>query len=215
MATTYCLFIQHFLEMKTNFPRLNRMVNFGYFLFLGYTLLDLLLLLTIGKSTAFEMAAKFSLALPAIYVMAVIYKQNNRLFNLILLGSITLMMGAATTGIIIMAMKNGLYGDDPALLFARSIHSHQAYFQIGVMVEILLFSTALGYKSLLAEKEKNKALLQAAEARRLHDLDAVKTRLYTNITHEFRTPLTIILGMAQSLESSGGVQPADATGRSE
>ena len=81
LATTYCLFIQHFLEMKTNFPRLNRMVNFGYFLFLGYTLLDLLLLLTIGKSTAFEMAAKFSLALPAIYVMAVIYKQNNRLFN--------------------------------------------------------------------------------------------------------------------------------------
>ena len=34
------------------------------------------------------------------------------------------------------------------------------------------------------------------EARRLRELDAFKTNLYTNLTHEFRTPLTVILGMA-------------------
>ncbi|MDX1477500.1 MAG: two-component regulator propeller domain-containing protein [Saprospiraceae bacterium] len=38
--------------------------------------------------------------------------------------------------------------------------------------------------------------LEQAEARRLREMDAMKTRLYTNITHEFRTPLTVILGMA-------------------
>lgn len=37
------------------------------------------------------------------------------------------------------------------------------------------------------------------ENRRLKELDTFKTRLYTNITHEFRTPLTIILGMAQRI----------------
>lgn len=41
--------------------------------------------------------------------------------------------------------------------------------------------------------------LQKAEALRLKELDAVKTRLYTNITHEFRTPLTVILGMAHQV----------------
>ncbi|MBK8193787.1 MAG: response regulator [Lewinellaceae bacterium] len=41
-----------------------------------------------------------------------------------------------------------------------------------------------------------------AEARRLEELDAVKSRLYTNITHEFRTPLTIILGLAEQLKAS-------------
>ncbi len=33
------------------------------------------------------------------------------------------------------------------------------------------------------------------EASRLRELDAVKGRLYTNITHEFRTPISIILGI--------------------
>lgn len=42
--------------------------------------------------------------------------------------------------------------------------------------------------------------LARAEARQLKELDAVKTRLYTNITHEFRTPLTIIQGIAGRLQ---------------
>lgn len=39
------------------------------------------------------------------------------------------------------------------------------------------------------------------EARRIKELDMVKTQLYTNITHEFRTPLTVILGMAQQIKT--------------
>ena len=39
------------------------------------------------------------------------------------------------------------------------------------------------------------------KADRLKELDEVKTRLYTNITHEFRTPLTVILGMADQIEA--------------
>jgi signal transduction histidine kinase/DNA-binding response OmpR family regulator/ligand-binding sensor domain-containing protein len=51
----------------------------------------------------------------------------------------------------------------------------------------------------------NKAKLQSQlnfeilEAKRVKELDTVKTQLYTNITHEFRTPLTVILGMAQQV----------------
>ncbi len=35
------------------------------------------------------------------------------------------------------------------------------------------------------------------ETKRLKELDHFKTKLYTNITHEFRTPLTVILGVAK------------------
>lgn len=42
------------------------------------------------------------------------------------------------------------------------------------------------------------------EAKRVKELDTIKTQLYTNITHEFRTPLTIILGMAQQVVDKPG-----------
>ncbi len=38
------------------------------------------------------------------------------------------------------------------------------------------------------------------EANRLKELNQFKTRLYTNITHEFRTPLTVISGMADQIK---------------
>ena len=42
--------------------------------------------------------------------------------------------------------------------------------------------------------------LVEAEARKLRELDAWKTDFYTNITHEFRTPLTVISGLIDEME---------------
>ncbi len=54
-------------------------------------------------------------------------------------------------------------------------------------------------------KLKQQLAYETREAERVKELDALKTELYTNITHEFRTPLTVILGMAkQALDN-----PAD------
>lgn len=47
----------------------------------------------------------------------------------------------------------------------------------------------------------NKRLIEA-EALRLQELDEVKNKFYTNITHEFRTPLTIILGMTEKIKQN-------------
>lgn len=41
--------------------------------------------------------------------------------------------------------------------------------------------------------------LERAEAERIKELDSFKSRFYTNLTHEFRTPLTLILGMAEQI----------------
>jgi len=46
--------------------------------------------------------------------------------------------------------------------------------------------------------------LAEKETQRLQQLDAFKTRFYTNISHEFRTPLTVILGMVESLKFDSG-----------
>lgn len=42
--------------------------------------------------------------------------------------------------------------------------------------------------------------LEQQEANRLRELNSLKNKLYTNITHEFRTPITVILGMVQTLK---------------
>jgi signal transduction histidine kinase/DNA-binding response OmpR family regulator len=43
--------------------------------------------------------------------------------------------------------------------------------------------------------------IERKEAVRLKKWDEAKTKLYTNITHEFRTPLTVILGMADLIRT--------------
>ena len=42
---------------------------------------------------------------------------------------------------------------------------------------------------------------EARERERLDEMNAFKSRFFTNISHEFRTPLTVILGMTEQLES--------------
>ncbi|MBS1744154.1 MAG: helix-turn-helix domain-containing protein [Bacteroidetes bacterium] len=48
-------------------------------------------------------------------------------------------------------------------------------------------------------KLKSQLSFEQREARRIKEIDSLKTQLYTNITHEFRTPLTVILGMANQV----------------
>ncbi len=51
---------------------------------------------------------------------------------------------------------------------------------------------------------QNELKLEHEESNRLKELDTFKSRLFTNLTHEFRTPLTVILGMAERLMVDGG-----------
>ncbi len=48
---------------------------------------------------------------------------------------------------------------------------------------------------------KSNLKVEKLGAEKLKELDHFKTRLYTNLTHEFRTPLTVILGMVGQIRS--------------
>ena len=68
-----------------------------------------------------------------------------------------------------------------------------AYFCYALLIAVLGYSF---YRFQLDKK------MVQAESKRLRDIDQLKNSLYTNITHEFRTPLTVILGMADSLKTN-------------
>ncbi len=61
----------------------------------------------------------------------------------------------------------------------------------------LLLLLLYGYH--LLKTRQNRAL---SDQRRLRELGALKTKMYTNLTHEFRTPLTVIQGMTEELKSN-------------
>jgi signal transduction histidine kinase/ligand-binding sensor domain-containing protein/CheY-like chemotaxis protein/AraC-like DNA-binding protein len=65
---------------------------------------------------------------------------------------------------------------------------------------LLFFMLYTIYSFLLRRK------LAEAEVGRLQDLDLFKSRIYTNLTHEFRTPLTVISGIADHVLSHPSVE---------
>ncbi len=72
-----------------------------------------------------------------------------------------------------------------------------AYF-IGISIFIL----AIAWVDWFQRKRWNLKIqlkLEHREAERLKELDLFKSRLYTNITHEFRTPLTVIIGLTEKV----------------
>ena len=76
----------------------------------------------------------------------------------------------------------------------------------------ITWMSVLVYSSILQFFRQNKKIDQL-EKQKLRELDEVKTRLFTNITHEFRTPLTIILGMADLIRENPAKWVQEGTSR--
>lgn len=63
-----------------------------------------------------------------------------------------------------------------------------------------------------ARIEQDKEVIER-QARSLHELNEAKSRFFANISHEFRTPLTVILGMTSELKRYGPEEAAQRGGR--
>ena len=92
---------------------------------------------------------------------------------------------------------NGIWNDPDqnlTLLLQKKPFWHQTWW---AKIMGAAFIAIIGY--LIYQFHLKRKLIQT-EAQNLKKLNQLKTKLYTNITHEFRTPLTVILGMAQKIK---------------
>ena len=106
---------------------------------------------------------------------------------------------------------NGLWGRNELTISVRVVRPVylQLWFLV-VSVTALLLLIRLLFNWRTKDLQKNQIRLEAevsrqtaeiqGQAEKLRQLDELKTRLYTNITHEFRTPLTVIMGMVGEME---------------
>ncbi len=97
---------------------------------------------------------------------------------------------------VISSNYDGLWNTEPARFSFRVLKPWYAT-NFAKVIYLLLFALAVFYlyKYLKWRWEiKNQLRLEHEETERLKKLDEFKTKLYTNISHEFRTPLTLISG---------------------
>ncbi|MEO7524564.1 MAG: two-component regulator propeller domain-containing protein, partial [Ferruginibacter sp.] len=79
----------------------------------------------------------------------------------------------------------------------------RSWWAYGCYALILAIAIRAYFKfSVNREKLKSQLNYEQREAKRIKEIDGLKTQLYTNITHEFRTPLTVILGMANQVKNN-------------
>lgn len=98
---------------------------------------------------------------------------------------------------------DGTWNEKPLILnleilppFWKSWYAYAIYSFI-----IISVLAVLRYLTLYRERIKARFEQESLESRHIHEIDSLKIRFFTNISHEFRTPLTLILSPAEKLMS--------------
>jgi len=76
-----------------------------------------------------------------------------------------------------------------------------AYFGYAILFMGLLF--VIRKYSLIRIKERNELKKERLDKERIEEINKLKLRLFTNISHDFRTPLTLIIGPLERMIDSG------------
>jgi signal transduction histidine kinase/DNA-binding response OmpR family regulator len=205
----YLAFIRSFLDLAHLLPKWDRF--FRYSIWLGVPLMALFFFLAFRYNFSYDINDRPILAYIAlvsisgfIFIYPLFKTKDPKGFFI-------------TAGIAVISLG-----------FLLTLHSRMTetpftvfYLKVAAIVEFLIFSMGLAYRERQREVDRQQAdfalresrLLQEkkqVEADRLQDLNDFKSRFFTNITHEFRTPLTVILGMAEQLKKEGGRLTEDA-----
>lgn len=202
----YLAFIRSFLDLEHLLPKWDR--YFRYVTWLGVPLIALFFLYTFRYNFSYVIDDR-----PILFYIAVV-SLSCFFFVYPLFKTKDPKGFFITAGIVVISLG-----------FLLTLHSRMTqipftvfYLKIGTILEVMIFSMGLAYRQKQQELAKQQAdfalreshLLQEkkqVEAERLQELNDFKSRFFTNITHEFRTPLTVMLGMSEQLAKDEKDEP--------
>lgn len=185
----YLLFVKSYTDLKIILPNWNRLFKFLIGFGVLWMVVDLITLIV------FDFTPFYSNYLFLIYLMMVVpsttimmyplYKKNRKANQFIILGSLMINFGVFS---MVPILLGGLMKDFIGVVL------------LAVLAEVVIFTIGLSYRQKVKERENQKSKEVQLEVDNLKKFDTIKNNFYTNITHEFRTPLTVIMGMNENIE---------------
>ena len=192
----YFFFTKFFLQIgETSYPSINRFLNFALWLMLGLLIayLMIMLLWDIEEANMLYDYSRFILiGLGGIFIYQVFRLKNP--LSLIVVTGTAILLGSGLYhlslnihweasfkqfAMIKVPEKPGIFGTPLSIIKG------------GILIETFFFAVALGYKTRLLEKDRTQQAQLATEER---VKSKYQQKFFTNISHEFRTPLTLIIG---------------------
>ncbi len=183
MNISYLLFVNTFIQLKKTLPEwVQKIQRLIYFNILFGSIITIYYAISLNEwisdiSIALVCAFQYLILL---ILLVQLSRQKNKKIYFILIATLFLIAGVLINGVSV-TVGWGVFVD-----FSKFI----------VLANVSFFFLGLAYRMKILN-------LEELETIRLKENQELKNKLYANITHEFRTPLTVILGMARTIESSG------------
>ncbi len=201
------LFVSKYLEIPSHSKFIRRVVPI-------YLLLTLIAYSRFLFRYSFNEAGTYpALLTPAFYTLAALFLGVYMIISSPLRDKKTkLILLLAIIPIIIGSIMTILFNESLLPDFINALHVDD-FMKIAVILLVVTLALTVGFRSKTLKEEKNEAIQQNIKAQRtifeekiraekLEEMDELKTKLYTNITHEFRTPLTVIMGINDELSDT-------------
>lgn len=185
----YWLFLRNFIGLKQVLPKLDWILLRFLAVFSAFSLLFwVVFVLNIRYQWADINWLTYVMPVIALAFGLIAYfyvlQIRSKLVQLFTLGSLVLLLGVLINTLISAAIEFRWMTDFP--------FPHFYITEIAVIVEILIFALALNYRFQLLDFER----------KRIKELDELKSRFFADISHEFRTPLTVISGLAGQIKGN-------------
>ncbi|MEM9823772.1 MAG: ATP-binding protein, partial [Bacteroidota bacterium] len=182
----YWLFLRKFVNLKTLLPYWDKMLV--RFLVVFYPLGGLVGFLFwrslegvyLEMTTVSFVIPFLGLGVGVFYFFRIV-KAKNKVANYFIISSSVLLLGVLTNTLVSAGIQFGWIAAFP--------FPHFIITEIAIVIEILIFALALGYRQRLYDEER---LF-------IKEMDAVKTKFFTTVSHELRTPLTVISGVTDTI----------------